>query len=194
MPLGDYITTFMGLEVYPLDPQPSMICLEDIAHALAHQCRFAGHTAKFYSVAEHCVHVSQRVDPVFAQAALMHDAAEAYLMDIPRPLKGFLWYCLDNQTVGPYKVYERRLLQVIINRFHMHWPWDGLPLEVTAADCRMLVTEYLALVSEVLPDDLIKYDPYVVSLGNLDPPAAKRAFLKRAKELGIRDYPLKIKG
>jgi len=183
--LGDYIDTYSGLRMYPLDPRPDMVCFEDIAHALSQQCRFAGHTSKFYSVAEHCVHVSRQVPEVYAQAALMHDAAEAYLMDIPRPLKQFLWYMPNALSMQHYKAYETALLRVITDRFKLKWPWDGLPLEVTEADCRMLSTEYMALVNENPPLSVRAFEPYVLSLGKWSPDKAKQAFWKRAKELEI---------
>lgn len=183
--LGDYIDTYSGLRMYPLDPRPNMVCFEDIAHALSQQCRFAGHTSKFYSVAEHCVHVSRQVPEEFAQAALMHDAAEAYLMDIPRPLKQFLWYMPNALSMQHYKTYETALLRVITNRFKLKWPWDGLPVEVTVADCRMLSTEYMALVNENPPLSVQAFEPYVLSLGKWSPDQAKQAFWKRARELEI---------
>ena len=68
-------------------PNPDDIRIEDIAHALSNQCRFAGHAREFYSVAEHSVHVSQLCLPEHALWGLLHDASEAYLVDLPRPLK-----------------------------------------------------------------------------------------------------------
>ena len=85
--LDGFIGTFSGLRFWPLAPNLEKILVEDIAHALAHQCRFGGHASRFYSVAEHSVHVSQLCLPEHALWGLLHDASEAYLVDLPRPLK-----------------------------------------------------------------------------------------------------------
>src|SRR5579885_2784587 len=84
---GDWIQTYCGVAFYPLDPRPEEILIEDIAHALSMLCRFTGHVKRFYSVAQHCVYVSHRCDPKDALWGLLHDAAEAYLNDISRPVK-----------------------------------------------------------------------------------------------------------
>lgn len=89
---GPYLQTVSGRWVNPFDPDPAQLDAGDIARALANQCRFGGHSRVFYSVAQHCVIVSRvveerggDVEDVFA--ALMHDAGEAYLGDMPHPLK-----------------------------------------------------------------------------------------------------------
>lgn len=88
------IETASGLYLDLSAPSPSAIRLEDIAHALARTCRFGGHCERFYSVAEHAVKVSAKVVAAghrdLGLAALHHDDAEAYLGDIPRPLKPLL--------------------------------------------------------------------------------------------------------
>ena len=89
------VETFSGRFVDTKWPKTEQICLEDIAHALANTCRYGGHCRRFYSVAEHAVFVSQRVERqgmgrVTILAALHHDDPEAYLGDIPRPLKPLL--------------------------------------------------------------------------------------------------------
>ena len=90
---GDWMQTYSGRQFWPLDPRPDEVCIEDIAHALSNMCRFAGHVREFYSVAEHCVRVSWLApdhDRMIAIAALLHDATESYVVDVPRPLKRFL--------------------------------------------------------------------------------------------------------
>src|SRR5690606_4110631 len=98
------IRTFTGIYVDVFDPTPEMICIEDIAHALAHQCRFAGHVKRFYSVAQHSVMCSRMVDRLYQMEALLHDASEAYLLDIPKPIK--------EKIVG-YKEMEDRMMGLI---------------------------------------------------------------------------------
>lgn len=73
-----------------LDPEGSDFTLQDIAHGLGRVCRFAGQSSRFYSVAEHCVHVSRLVPLAHARAALLHDASEAFIGDVTRPLKALL--------------------------------------------------------------------------------------------------------
>jgi 5'-deoxynucleotidase YfbR-like HD superfamily hydrolase len=84
------IETFSGLYIDPTDMKMGDIVLVDIAHALSNQCRFSGHTKYHYSVAEHSVIVCDQLKgepPLTRLFALLHDASEAYLQDIPTPLK-----------------------------------------------------------------------------------------------------------
>lgn len=81
------IRTFSGQRFDLLDPDPSDVRLVDVAHGLALTCRFASQAKTFYSVAEHCVRMSLQVPPRLAVDALLHDCAEAYLGDVPSPLK-----------------------------------------------------------------------------------------------------------
>lgn len=89
---GDWIVTFTGRRWFVRSPHPADVCIEDIAHALAHLCRFGGHCCRFYSVAEHSLRVMRALeasesDPRLLLFALLHDASEAYLGDVVRPLK-----------------------------------------------------------------------------------------------------------
>ena len=86
MPSGRYVD--------PLHLEPKDILLTDIAHNLSHQGRFSGATSRFYSVAEHSLRVAEYLDgndydpdPETVRLGLLHDASEAYLQDIPSPLK-----------------------------------------------------------------------------------------------------------
>lgn len=108
---ADTIYTYTGRTIRPLDPDPDDIVIEDIAHALSQLCRFTGHTRKFSSVAEHCVRVSWLVPRELALEALLHDASEAYLSDIARPVKkapGF---------AETYLKYEAQLERAIATAF-----------------------------------------------------------------------------
>lgn len=85
-----YISTFKGNRFYPQEGRIDKIDIEDIAHGLAFQCRFNGQTSAFYSVAQHSLMVAQLVPASHYKAALLHDAAEAYLGDVVKPLKALL--------------------------------------------------------------------------------------------------------
>lgn len=82
-----YVSTFLGNRFYPLEPRIDHVAIEDIAHGLAYQCRFNGQTQEFYSVAQHSLIVASLVPTDLRLAALLHDAAEAYLGDMVKPLK-----------------------------------------------------------------------------------------------------------
>ena len=117
------------------DPDPTTIDINDIAHALANTCRFGGHTYKFYSVAQHCCKVTERT---FFQrdklAALLHDASEAYLCDLPRPIK---------QQLSHYRELEEKLMIVIAAKFDFEYP---LPRDVDQNDVFVLRDEYSELM------------------------------------------------
>ena len=180
MDLNGFICTFSGLRFWPLNPDPEKILIEDIAHALAHQCRFGGHANKFYSVAEHSVHVSQLCVPGDALWGLLHDASEAYLVDLARPLKQL-------PEFAAYREAERRLQRIIAERF-------GLPPEqpasVTEADDTMLWIEAHSLLGS-LPEEPIREarTPFEITKP-LAPVEAERLFLARFKELGGGDCGL----
>lgn len=84
------LETYSGRYFDYTAPSAADVCLEDVAHALSHVCRFGGHSRVFYSVAEHallCAGLLGNMDPAWQLAALHHDSHEAYLGDVPRPLK-----------------------------------------------------------------------------------------------------------
>ena len=117
--------TFSGRQFWPLDPRAEEILIEDIAHSLSLQCRYAGHTLVFYSVAEHSIRVSRACDSRNALWGLLHDAAEAYLVDLPRPIKRF-------SSLGDhYTLIERLLMRVVCAHFGLP---ELEPLDVKAAD------------------------------------------------------------
>lgn len=93
--IGDWMITASGTRFYPRDPRPDEILISDIAHHLARVCRYGGAVHSYYSVAEHCCHLADffvwpghgRDKVGYARAALLHDAAEAYIGDLIRPIK-----------------------------------------------------------------------------------------------------------
>lgn len=124
------IRTYTGKYVNPTEPKTADICIEDIAHALSQQPRFGGHLPVFYSVAQHCITVAQYLPIDYRLAGLLHDASEAYLIDVPRPVK--------EQLIG-YKEIENGLMAEIANRFGFIWPMSS---EVKDIDESMLRWEW----------------------------------------------------
>lgn len=123
--------TYTGRTVRYLDPRPEDIAIEDIARGLAMKCRWNGHLHRFYSVAEHSLRVAAIVSPANRLWALLHDAAEAYLNDIPKPLK-------ELPEMAPYREAEARMMRAICERFLL--PFEE-PEEVRRADRWMLGIE-----------------------------------------------------
>ncbi len=139
---GDWSQTFTGRQFWTLDPRIEDIDVRDIAHALALQCRFAGHCRVHYSVAEHCVRVAdllmaQTGEAGIALAGLLHDASEAYCVDVPRPLKPYL---------AGYKAIEREV-EHTIERWADLYPGALSDVIVKRADEVLLVMEARDLMS-----------------------------------------------
>jgi hypothetical protein len=107
---GDWMATYSGGRFHPLTPKVEDISIVDIAHALSLQCRYAGHTNVLYSTAEHCIHIASVLPDELKLWGLLHDASEAYLVDIPRPLKRYL---------PDYREIERRVMDVICDSFNL---------------------------------------------------------------------------
>jgi len=119
------------------NPHPSEINIEDIAHALSNICRFGGHAGTFYSVAQHCCLVTGMVPHEAKKMALLHDASEAYLGDVIKPLKNIIG--------ASYTSIEDRFTQLINQRFQIK-PSSVQALEVKKADSIMLEIEHEALI------------------------------------------------
>lgn len=135
----DSIRTFTGKYVNPLNPDPDTICIEDIAHALSQICRFGGHLPYFYSVADHSLAVSYCLPDEHALAGLLHDASEAYLCDIPSPVK---------RMIPGYAEAEDRLMKVIAAKFGFPWP---VPEMVKVMDRERLETEWKNIMIDPMP-------------------------------------------
>lgn len=134
---GKYMHTSNGKKFWPLNPVAEEVHIEVIAHHLATQGRYNGATRHpeikdriFYSVAEHCVYVAHHMEfelqrPDLALEALLHDASEAYIGDLIRPLK------YSDEFAEPFKTAERRVEKVIADRFNLVYPF---PKEVHTCD------------------------------------------------------------
>jgi hypothetical protein len=114
-PLSPRMTTYSGKTVNPLDLQEDDIDIKDIAHALALENRFGGHSREPISVAQHSIYVSKLAKPEYALQGLLHDASEAYLRDIPKWIKAAPEFAF-------YRSVEEQVQKVIYRKF-------GLPLE-----------------------------------------------------------------
>jgi len=112
--MADYITTYTKIHFTPLEPREEDIRIEDIAHALSMMTRANGHFSEFYSVAQHCIYCSEeakaRGDSKRIQlACLLHDASEAYLADITRPVKKCLIKYLEIEDILQSAIYKKYL-------------------------------------------------------------------------------------
>lgn len=141
---SEELVTFTGKRVRPLALEERLVDIVDIAHALAHLCRFNGHCQQFYSVAEHCVRVSERLPPALRLWGLMHDAAEAYLVDLPRAVK------ISRGLGDFYRIAEHQAMQTIATRFGLPWPE---PPEVKVADRALLELELRDLLPAGAPEN-----------------------------------------
>lgn len=179
-----WIETFSGIRFYLDDPEFSHA---DIAHTLSMNCRYNGHCNKFYSVAEHSMLVSALVDELGGNEqqmleALLHDATEAYLTDVPAPFKQLLpdWQKIDKALEVKFR------------------SWMGFP-EVKAEIVKE--ADWLALfieAYELLPDrgesfhgpegmrnKALGYREQGWKLFNFDPATAERAFLECWEALAV---------
>lgn len=174
--LGDWIQTFTGLVMYPLDPRPEEICIEDIAHALSNLCRFTGHCREFYSVADHSVRVSYTCDPKDALWGLLHDAPEAYLADMSRPVKRF------SEFGRIYQGIEDRLMEVIAEKFGLR-PGYLAPANVKHADAVLLATEKRDLMQGCFKPWENPAEPLRTVIRPLSPGDARLNFMRRFRQL-----------
>jgi uncharacterized protein len=147
----DWIQTFTGKRFNLFDPKPKDVDILDIAHALGNLCRYTGHCKRFYSVAEHSIFVSMRAEELAgrdttagvraARWGLLHDASEAYVNDLARPLK-------HQPELKLYRRVEQRVMGVIAAAFQL----GKEPACVKQADDELLWTEVRDLLQPLHPD------------------------------------------
>ncbi len=161
------------------DPRAIDVQFADIAPSLAKLCRYTGHTGdsrknyeEFYSVAQHSVLVSEQVPPEMAMVGLLHDATEAYIGDISKPLK---------LVIGPKIVeIEDRIWAAVAERFGL--PRE-IPAEVKEADLRMFVTERRDILCESTAEWGVVPEPYDFQIIPVDWRTAEDMFRARYRDL-----------
>jgi len=166
---GSWIQTYTGRRFYPFSPSVYDVDIKDIAHALSNQCRYAGHCRRFYSVAEHSILMAEKAPMALKLPALLHDAGEAYLTDVPSPIKRFM---------PEFKRVEDEIEQVVYKRFGMAFP---LSPEVKRLDVRIRKDE----ASQAMGGEAVLWDtdradaaePLGVALRFYSPAEAEAAFL-----------------
>jgi hypothetical protein len=160
------IRTFTGRSVDPFNMRAEDIDIVDIAHALSMICRYGGHVSQFYSVAEHSCLVSFSLPRELALWGLLHDAGEAYLGDIPTPIKTKI-----------HREREDAVMLAVIERFNLD-P-NVMPFDVHRADKAILADEMFNMMGGHKPHDT----PLGVKIHNWSPEQAKRNFLIAFQDL-----------
>lgn len=177
---GTNIQVRSGVFFDPLNPTPEGIRIEDIAHSLSNLCRFTGHSNVFYSVAQHSVLVSYLMTQSNTASlwGLLHDATEAYIGDINRPLKVYL----NTQLKGGFAAMENNLMAVIAEKFGLPpTPPDNLNL----ADNRALAAEKRDLMGGPDWPNMPEPPPNIV-VTPWSPAVAKDHFLQRFYALSLK--------
>ena len=128
------IRTFTGKYINPMDPDPEMLDIIDIAHALAQEPRFGGHLPRPHNVASHCINCCAVGTAKNQFDLLMHDAAEAYFKDMPKPIK---------DQLPEYKRAEKHMQSIIAKKFGFSYP---IPADVKDIDERILESEWRQLM------------------------------------------------
>lgn len=162
----------------PIEPTQEMVGIDVLAHVLSQQCRFAGHTNKFYSVAQHCVMVSVMCEEEDAMWGLLHDASEALIVDVPRPLK-------RHESFKFYMETEQKIMDVVCARYGLQLT---MPESVKAADDLALALEFRDLMHypmrEIIADSIFNCDlKQFTEINPLFPTDAKRVFLERFNQI-----------
>lgn len=145
-----YITTYKKHRFSPLSPSVTDIDIYDIAHALSYTCRANGHFNRFYSVAQHSINCAKEAKKrgcnIQTQLLLLlHDASEAYISDITRPVKMYL---------HEYKRIEKELQRVILNCFKIV-PDEKMLETEKEIDNMLLNAEFLEMMEERINADEI---------------------------------------
>lgn len=184
-----WFNTFSGVKFSYIDMDPDTIDIKDIAHALSMLCRYNGHIARFYSVAQHSVYVSIVAAGLYRETCmgeetpralemlelvkfwgLMHDATEAYMGDMVRPLK---------VMIPAYSEMEAKLDRVIMTKFVGQTIPSHIHALIKEADNQVLASEVRDLVPVVHPDWDFPWPATLDYVGAWNPNKAERLFMER---------------
>ena len=173
---GASIILSSGKSLYFDKPDPKVMDPDMIGLALAKLCRWTGQCLEFFSVAQHCVLVSKLVPEEHAMAGLMHDASEAFIGDINRPLK----FAMENSAPGVLRGIEDALHEALAKRYGFQFPHDPC---VKVADNLSLATEK----RDILPYDSTPWvgmpEPLEAPLRPVGPKGAYTMWMNRFEEL-----------
>lgn len=180
------VTTWRGHEIDLMTgPRHDQVEIEDIAHAMAYQCRFNGHINRYYSDAEHSVYVSAYSLKMTAIYYLLHDA-EGYIMgDIITPVKKMIWGA-DYKSNKQYQVILKRIKKPIIESFGLKYEaYLNLENHIKEVDNRVYDLESKFLRGEKCPavPPIIGDDPIDGAVFGLTHEQAEKLFLNRFHEL-----------
>lgn len=217
--IGNWIETYTGSLFYPLDPRDDEIDIRDIAHSLSLQCRFNGHCSEFYSVAQHSLLVVKHLESqdltlsttgkdkkkqrffsanvkcsdidVLLLRALLHDAAEAYICDVPRPLKIMLSAVQEADKLNTHAIYKKYNCTIDYILKWFHYNFDNLgDLEISEmikqADNAILAAEVRDLGLQK-HEKWCDFEPSPVAVIPMSPKQAEQAFLDKFYELQDSD-------
>lgn len=155
--MAGWIRTYSGKRFNVFEPRTEDVDIVDIAHALSFTCRFSGHTTQFYSVAEHCLNMCALLPDDLKIYGLLHDAAEAYLTDVPTPIK---------KQMPDIHILESKVMQVVAVKFKLQYQYF-LCREIKDMDWALCVAEAKQFLSEgikgwtaVLPQKDIRRLPF----------------------------------
>lgn len=156
--MSEYITTYTGKHIQPTQPDPDLIRIQDIAHALSLICRGNGHVKTFWSVGQHCICCAKEaaargLSDRMVLACLLHDASECYMSDVPSPFK---------KELPEYQEQEERLLCMIYEKFLGSDLTEDEQAQLKEIDRAMLWYDLENLLGEVqygeIPDLHIELD------------------------------------
>ncbi|MGL4990718.1 MAG: phosphohydrolase [Sarcina sp.] len=145
--MADYMTTYTGIDFAPLEPRKEDISIDDISHALSMMTRANGHLRDFFSVAQHCIlccdeAIARGYSNKVALACLLHDASEAYLADITRPVK---------KNIGRYLEIEKKLQDIVYDKYLGTFEFTDEEIkQIDSVDDTLLYQEFMYFMDKKL--------------------------------------------